>query len=91
MGELRGVMPPPAPQDEWKPGMGTKSDVYKPNAAVLRAEETSRIAFASIAADTAARHEKSRRLREARLMRDEGHAPGTPPATTRGPRKKWSD
>ena len=72
--------------------MGTKSDVYKPNAAVLRAEETSRIAFASIAADSAARHEKSRKLREARLMRDEGHAPGTPPlATTRGARKKWSD
>ena len=72
--------------------MGTKSDIYKPNAAVLRAEETSRVAFASIAADTAARHEKSRKLREARLMRDERHAPGTPPAaTTRAPRRKWSD
>ena len=72
--------------------MGTKSDVYKPNAAVLRAEETSRIAFASIAADTAARHEKSRKLREARLMRDEAQLSGTlASATTRTPRKKWSD
>ena len=72
--------------------MGTKDDAYKPNAAVLRAEETSRVAFASIAADTAARHEKSRKLREARLKRDDAPAPDAPtPAAMRAPRKKWSD
>ena len=42
----------------------------KQTAATKRADETTRIAKAHIAAETAARHEKQRKLKAARLARD---------------------
>ena len=50
--------------------MGTKDGAYKPNAATLRAEETTRVAREHIAAETEARHAKQRALKAARLARD---------------------
>lgn len=57
--------------------MGTTNQTYTPNAATLRAEETTRVAREHIAAETAARQAKQRALKAARLARDAAREGGS--------------
>ena len=50
--------------------MQRKSDAYKPSPAVLRAEQTSRVAFERIADEASAREEKRRLQKAMRLERE---------------------
>ena len=62
----------------------------KQTAAAKRADETTRVALAHIAAETAARHEKQRKLKAARLARDAARAaePKAVPAPRKTTRRK---
>ena len=62
----------------------------KQTAAARRADETTRVALAHIAAETAARHEKQRKLKAARLERDAARAaePKVVPAPRKTTRRK---
>lgn len=58
--------------------MGTTNRAYTPNAATLRAEETTRVAWEHIEAETAARRTRQRALKAARLARDAAREGGSP-------------